>query len=135
MVITAAIRPPGLRVRHLAKLPYTWFSMQAIPWPGISGIMPSDDLLLYFHQHLCVREHWRMNGTHYEKTVNAWLLNMEARKSQVLPILARAYGPQQVRKWWVRWRAFFLACAELWGYGHGQEWLVSHFLFEKSHIG
>ena len=47
----------------------------------------------------------------------------------VRPILAQAYGLDQADIWLQRWRIFFMACAELWGFDHGREWFVSHYLF------
>ncbi len=95
------------------------------------GTMPSNHLLLYFQKHMLIDEHWVVNGQHYEKTANAWVDNMYRHRAQIETILADTYGAEQVTKWWVYWKVFFLACAELWGYQHGQQWFVSHYRFQK----
>ncbi len=95
------------------------------------GMMPSDSLFLYFQRDLKLKKHWRVSGTHYQKTAEAWLLNMDNKRESVMPILAATYGDEQSLKWWVYWRVFFMSCAELWGYKSGQEWIVSHYLFAK----
>jgi len=95
------------------------------------GIMPSDDLLLYFQNDLTIAEHWQVDGRHYQQTSEHWLKNMDAHRTEIEPILAATYGADQVRRWWVYWRVFFMSCAELWGYAKGREWLVSHYLFTK----
>ena len=46
------------------------------------------------------------------------------------PILEQTYGAEQMTMWWMRWRVFFMSCAELFGYQNGQQWWVSHYLFE-----
>lgn len=95
------------------------------------GTMPAHDLLEAFPEHLQVLQKWRVPGTHYRDTCEAWLKRMDARRGEVGAVLARAYGPDQVTRWRVRWRVFFLACAELFAYGGGDEWFVGHYLLGK----
>jgi cyclopropane-fatty-acyl-phospholipid synthase len=95
------------------------------------GIMPSDDLPLHFQQKLKFLQQWRWDGRHYQKTANAWLANMDANKNAITPILADCYGTTEVERWRNRWRMFYMACAELFGWNQGQDWWVSHYLFER----
>jgi len=95
------------------------------------GQMPSDDLFLYFQKDFLLENHWVVNGTHYARTSEAWYKNLLAYKDKILPILAKTYGEESKVKWFVYWKVFFLACAELWNYRQGQEWFVSHYLLRK----
>ena len=95
------------------------------------GMMPSDELALRFQDHLRIVQRWRWDGRHYEKTANAWLANLDAARSEVMPVLVETYGAADAAIWLQRWRVFFMACAELFGYRNGQEWWVSHYLFER----
>ena len=94
------------------------------------GLMPSADTLLHFQQGLRLEERWLLPGTHYQRTANHWLERQDARRAEVMAVLREAYGADAAR-WHQRWRMFWMACAELFGYAGGSEWQVGHYRFGK----
>ena len=132
------LRPGGRFFLHVfchRLTPYFFADEGPTDWMGryffSGGLMPSDDLPLRFQEGLRLLHRWRWDGRHYERTLNAWLANMDAHREQIMPILAGTYGTAQAALWWQRWRIFFMACAELFGFERGQQWWVSHYLFER----
>jgi len=115
--------------------PYAFEERDATDWMSryffSGGMMPSDDLALRCQDHLALQAQWRWNGTHYARTAEAWLANMDDRRATIWPLLEQTYGTQKAALWWTRWRLFFLSCAELFGFDNGREWGVSHYLFAR----
>ena len=132
------LKPQGKFFMHIfchRDVPYP-FEVQGVDdWMSqfffAGGFMPSDDTPLQFQKHLKIAKQWRWDGTHYQKTANAWLENMDKNHHQITPVLEACYGKEHVQVWRQRWRIFFMACAELFGLEAGQAWWVSHYLFEK----
>jgi cyclopropane-fatty-acyl-phospholipid synthase len=113
--------------------PYAFVDRDAGDWMSrhffSGGMMPSDDLALRCQDDLRLIERWRWDGTHYQRTAEAWLARMDAGRDLLRPVFDATYGAD-AELWWTRWRLFFLSVAELFGYEGGQQWWVSHFLFE-----
>ncbi|KAL8676574.1 MAG: hypothetical protein Q9186_006923 [Xanthomendoza sp. 1 TL-2023] len=95
------------------------------------GTMPSADLLHYFQQDLTLARQWWISGKHYAKTCEDWLSKLSNSKTAVWPHLEATYGEHQAGTWFQRWKIFYMACAELFAFGGGETWGVSHYLFEK----
>ncbi len=140
--ISRWLEPRGRFFMHVfvhRSTPYAFVDQGPGDWMSrhffSGGIMPSDDLALQFQDDLRLRERWRWNGTHYQRTADAWLAQLDANRAIAMPLLADIYGERHARVWLQRWRIFFMSCSELFGYRGGNEWWVSHYLFERSGSG
>ena len=136
--VASWLKPNGKFFKHIfvhRNTPYLFEVQDNDDWMSqyffSGGMMPSDDLPLHFQDDLKLAERWRWDGTHYEKTANAWLQNMDANHDLITPILVQTYGAKDAQMWRNRWRMFYMACAVLFGHNKGQEWWVGHYLFVK----
>ncbi|MFZ1864305.1 MAG: cyclopropane-fatty-acyl-phospholipid synthase family protein [Polyangiales bacterium] len=130
------LAPGGMAFAHVfchRARAYTYEVASSSDWMAehffTGGMMPSESLFSRYQQHLSLEEQWRVGGAHYEQTSNAWLQNLDRNREIVMPILRSCYGVDATR-WLHRWRLFFMACAELFGYRSGSEWFVSHYRWE-----
>jgi cyclopropane-fatty-acyl-phospholipid synthase len=137
--IASWLQPDGRMFAHIfchRELAYAFEADGDNDWMArhffTGGIMPSAGLFHYFQRDLTLVDQWAVNGTHYEKTCNAWLANMDASRAAILPVFEATYGADQAVKWWSYWRIFFMACAELFGHRDGNEWFVAHYLFQPA---
>jgi len=137
-LIASWLKPGGLFFMHIfvhKSQPYLFEVQDDDDWMSqyffSGGMMPSEDLPLMVQDNLMIKDQWQWSGQNYEKTANAWLENIDRNHDQAMKVLEEIYGKDSAVKWMNRWRIFFMACAELWGYSNGEEWLVSHYLFKK----
>jgi cyclopropane-fatty-acyl-phospholipid synthase len=126
--ISTWLRPDGALFVHVfahTRFAYPFDDKGTSDWMAreffTGGIMPSTDLLRHFQADLRIAEAWTLDGTHYARTAEAWYRNLVAHRGAIEQLLGkRSYQ---------RWRVFFLACAELFGYARGTEWVVAHYRF------
>ena len=95
------------------------------------GLMPSERLLAEFQDDLKLAQQWWVDGTHYERTANHWLAGMDATRGPILEVFRKGYGDAEAALWVQRWRMFYMAVAELFGYRGGSEWGVGHYRFVR----
>jgi cyclopropane-fatty-acyl-phospholipid synthase len=131
--VASWLRPGGKVLKHVfchREHVYPYVSAGPADWMAehffTGGMMPSDDLPYIFQDELVVEDHWRVNGVHYSRTLEAWLEQMDQRRDQLMPLFREVYGDQAGR-WFQRWRIFFLSCSELFAFRGGNEWWVSHY--------
>ncbi|HEY1548400.1 MAG TPA: class I SAM-dependent methyltransferase, partial [Kofleriaceae bacterium] len=124
--IAGWLRPDGAMFAHVfahARYAYPFEDAGGSDWMAreffTGGIMPSARLFHSFDEHLKIDDEWQLPGTHYAKTAEAWHDNLVRQRAQIEALLDRAR--------YQRWRVFFLACAELFGYRDGREWIVAHY--------
>jgi cyclopropane-fatty-acyl-phospholipid synthase len=136
--IASWLRAHGKLFVHIfchRELMYPFETEGADNWMGrhffTGGLMPAADTLLWFQNGLRIEQQWRLSGRHYARTANLWLANQDAHRGEVSGVLRDAYG-DGASLWHQRWRMFWMACAELFAYRDGNEWLVGHYRFAKA---
>ena len=61
------------------------------------GTMPSHSLLLNFQSDLTIEDQWGVSGSHYEKTLNAWLELLDRNIDLIVPVMKETYGDKVLK--------------------------------------
>ena len=133
------LNPDGMFFMHVfahKENPYYFDTNQDNAWMAkyffTGGMMPNHNLFRDLESNLDYQKSWMLSGTHYEKTSNAWLDKIDLNKQKVLELFRKKNSNAVAKRKFHFWRLFFIACAEIFGYDNGSEWVVSHHLFKKS---
>ena len=133
------LNPNGLFFMHVfahKENPYYFDRDQKNAWMAkyffTGGMMPNHNLFKDLKSNLEYQKSWMLSGEHYEKTSNAWLDKMDKNKKEILSLFERSNSSSIAKRKFHFWRLFYIACAEIFGYDNGNEWVVSHHLFKKS---
>lgn len=137
--IATWLRPTGRVFVHVfchRRLCYPFGAEGASNWMGrhffTGGMMPSADLLREFDRDLTVAEQYAWSGRHYQKTAEAWLANLDANRERMQSILESVHGAAEARRWFHRWRMFFIAVSEVFGFNDGEDWFVSQYELRRA---
>jgi cyclopropane-fatty-acyl-phospholipid synthase len=129
--IAGWLEPGGRLFVHLFShrlLAYEFAGTWAAERFFTAGRMPAHELLLRFQRDLEVRESWIVSGTHYARTLAAWLERLDAHAERAQIVLADALGERRAARALAGWRLFLISTEQMWGLRDGQEWMVSHYL-------
>ena len=129
--IASWLAPDGRLFVHVfshRRLAYEFAGTWAADRFFTAGRMPSHELILRFQRDLQVTESWALPGTHYARTLDAWLARLDAHPGRARELLAGAVGHGRAGRALATWRLFLLSTSEMWGWRGGEEWMVSHYL-------
>jgi cyclopropane-fatty-acyl-phospholipid synthase len=111
------------------RFPYLFESTWAAERFFTAGLMPSHDLISHFQDDLVLERRWAVPGTHYARTLQAWLANFDLHREELLQILLDAgHPPARARALIGGWRLFLISTDEIWKSHGGNAWMVSHYL-------
>jgi cyclopropane-fatty-acyl-phospholipid synthase len=118
--VASWLKPEGKLFVHIfchRYLAYPFETQGDDNWMGkyffTGGLMPARDTLLHFQKHLKLQRQWDLSGSHYQKTSEAWLDNMDKNAGEIRQLFSETYGRKEANVWVQRWRIFFMSCAEL----------------------
>jgi len=133
--VSTWLDPDGRAFVHVFShrtLPYLFTGTWASARFFTAGLMPSHDLMLRFQDDMVVRDQWAVPGTHYARTLQAWLERLDGSLEEAVAVLRRSgrWSEREARRLVATWRLFLISTDVIWGYRGGDRWLVSHYLME-----
>ena len=113
--VSTWLKPDGKLFVHVfshRSIPYLFQGTWAAERFFTAGLMPAHDLLPRFQDDLVVADRWAVDGTHYARTLSAWLARLDARRDEALALLAQGpLGVASAQRLLGGWRLFLLSTA------------------------